>query len=147
MKIIGFLMEISLKIVCKICQKMKRILFYMYITENDPGDQGKCVGTSPGSYRLKKLSKIVRIFIESIIIGIPIQIDICCRSSFLENFGQKCFAQENRPPEAAIESYCMSSEFHMVMPSTLHGAGAHAANVSDQSGSGARRVLVNFHNL
>ena len=76
----------------------------MYITENNPGDHGKCVGTSPGSYRLQKLAKIVCIFIGSIIIGIPIQIDICWRSSFSENFDRKCFRELNQPPEAAIES-------------------------------------------
>ena len=33
----------------------------MYITENNPGGHEKYVGTSPGSYRLKKLSKIITV--------------------------------------------------------------------------------------
>ena len=66
------------------------------------------------------------------------------------HFAKKCtifFSQGNRSPEAAIGSYCMSSELSTDMTSTLHGAGAHAASASHQRDLGARIPPYFFQDL
>ena len=57
LKSIDFLKENQSRIVSKLVWKIKYILFYVYITENDAAGHGECVKRSVVSYRLQKRPK------------------------------------------------------------------------------------------